>query len=344
MEDPALDEGRYISAVLAQTGIEGHEVWPSWDELEKIFPRLCYHLEEPFPATSQFAQHLVMRLASEQRVTVLLDGQGADELMAGYKPYFLTRYGDLAERGRLLALWREWRGFRSNHKRAFPLTTKALLARLMPGVYRRFKRDEANGSQAITTWPDMTVWWNRDWLGEFADERPTELVRSKRDNLTRKLYQDAMRGELQELLRYGDRNSMAHSREVRQPFLDHRIAEFLFALPPEHKLFRGETKIILREAIKGLVPDCIVNRQDKLGYQAPLASWLKGTALLWAEDRFDQLGSEFSGRAVSGGADRFRALVSRSGEQEAQRLFSILTLAECARQLRRTRLSLTPAS
>ncbi|HEY7543580.1 MAG TPA: asparagine synthase (glutamine-hydrolyzing), partial [Blastocatellia bacterium] len=97
MEDPALDEGQYIKAVLDQTGIEGHEVWPSSAELERIFPRLCYHLEEPFLSTSQFAQHLVMRLAAEHGVTVLLDGQGADELMAGYKPYFLARYADLAE-------------------------------------------------------------------------------------------------------------------------------------------------------------------------------------------------------------------------------------------------------
>ena len=85
MEDPALDEGRHIAAVLEKTGIEGHSVWPSADELQRLFSNLCHHLEEPFSSTSPFAQHLVMRLASEQGVTVLLDGQGADELLTGYR-------------------------------------------------------------------------------------------------------------------------------------------------------------------------------------------------------------------------------------------------------------------
>ena len=80
---------------------------------------------------------------------------------------------------------------------------------------------------------------------------------TKRDALTRKLYADSMQGELQELLRYGDRNSMAWSREVRQPFLDHRLAELVFALPSDYKLYEGETKVVMRHAFKDLIPPSI---------------------------------------------------------------------------------------
>ncbi len=341
MEDPALDEGRYIRAVLAQTGIEGHEVWPSSDELERVFPQLCYHLEEPFISTSQFAQHLVMRLAAEKGVTVLLDGQGADELLAGYIPYFINRYADMAEGWRLIALWREQRGFRARHNRVFPLSMKMLLARMLPGAYRLLKRDSANGSQPVSM-NLMSAWCGRDWLDEFADEQPAELVDSKRDGLTRKLYQDAMRGELQELLRYGDRNSMAFSREVRQPFLDHRIAELLFALPPEYKLFEGETKVVLRRAVKNLIPKEILRRQDKLGYQAPLPTWLKTPLKKWVEERLDQTRRDFPSCLAAGAVEKFRSIATRMDETRARAVFAWLTLAESRREMQKLSANISP--
>ncbi|HEY7543480.1 MAG TPA: asparagine synthase C-terminal domain-containing protein, partial [Blastocatellia bacterium] len=214
------------------------------------------------------------------------------------------------------------------------LSAKALLARAMPGVYQSLKRNGANGSQATTTWPEMMGWWNRDWLQEFADEQPSELPQSKRDRLTKKLYQDAMRGELQELLRYGDRNSMAFSREVRQPFLDHRIAEFVFTLPPDQKLFRGETKVVMREAIRGLVPESIVKRQDKLGYQAPMAGWFNGALSVWAESRLEGACAQLSARAIGDWPGRFRKFAGHLDESSAWAVFSILTFAEASTQMK----------
>jgi asparagine synthase (glutamine-hydrolysing) len=334
MEDPALDEGRHIKTVLAQTGVEGHEVWPSADELERVFSKLCYHLEEPFLSTSQFAQHLVMRLAAENDVTVLLDGQGADELLAGYKPYFAARYADMAEKRQFAGLWREWRGFSARHNRAFPLSTRMMFARAAPRAYGLLRRDSTNGQRPHILWREMASWWNREWLEAFAHEKPSELPPSGRDRLTRKLYQDAMRGELQELLRYGDRNSMAFSREIRQPFLDHRMAEFLFALPPEHKLFRGETKVVMREAVRDLIPQSVAQRQDKLGYQAPLASWLDGPLEEWTLAKLDQMASEFSGRMIANPHERFRKLRRPISKEDSLVAFSALTASESLRQLR----------
>lgn len=322
MEDPALDEGHHVAAVLAATGLTGHEVWPRSEILEQQFVRLCHHLEEPFLSTSQLAQHLVMGLAAEHGVIVLLDGQGADEILAGYRPYFLTRYADLAERRRLLALWRERRGFRSRHSRAFPLSAKALLARLLP-------RRPAAG---LPFWGALAGWWHPDWRAGFADERPRGLPPSRRDGLTRRLYADTMQGELQELLRYGDRNSMAWSREVRQPFLDHRLAEMLFALPPEHKLRDGESKVLLRRAVRGLVPASILARQDKLGYQAPLLQWLRGPLADWTAERLEDAAAVFGPRLGGDLPARWRAAASRADNGTAEGLFALLTLAETTRQ------------
>ena len=333
MEDPALDEGKHIATVLSKTGIKGHDVWPSADELEKLFPKLCYHLEEPFLSTSQFAQHLVMRLASENDVTVLLDGQGADEILAGYQPYYLTRYGDLASDWQLFKLWQEWRGFRQRHDRAFPLNAKALAARLSPGLYQLVSRNSKDRSSSRDFWPEMRAWWNVEWLAEFADEPPPALPVTRRDQLTRKLYADTMGGELQELLRYGDRNSMAWSREVRQPFLDHRLAEFLFTLPPEYKHRQGETKVVMRRAMKGLLPEPILNRQDKLGYQAPMAAWLSDSLESWAAEKLQQTIANLDGRMSAGAADQFMNLTRPLKVSDAWAVFSLLTIGETREQL-----------
>ena len=334
MDDAALDEGQHIKAVLDQTGIEGHEVWPSAGELEKLFPRLCYHLEEPFLSTSQFAQHLVMRLARENNVTVLLDGQGADEILAGYRPYFTARYAEMADNRQLFALWREWRGFRSRHARDFPLTVKGLIARAAPGLYKMLGRNaDGNGAGPRFKWGAMRGWWSEDWLQQFRDEEMTPLPTAKRDLLTRKLYADSMQGELQELLRYGDRNSMAWSREARQPFLDHRLAELLFTLPPEYKLRDGETKVVMRHAFKDLIPPSITTRQDKLGYQAPLAKWLGNGLREWATERLRSLPDVFGARLAPQPHERFRNFPLPVNETDAWAVFTLLTAGETQQTL-----------
>ncbi len=334
MEDPALDEGKHIATVLAKTAAEGYEAWPSAEELTRLFPQLCYHLEEPFIQTSQFAQHLVMRLAGENGVTVLLDGQGADEMLAGYTPYFLARYSDLADHWKLLTLWREWRGFGARHRRPFPLSFRMLASRMASGTNRHSRTGSANGVRRPSIiWSDMASWFETEWLNEFADESSPQFPAANRDSLTLKLYRDTMCGELQELLRYGDRNSMAWSRELRQPFLDHRLAEFLFALPAEYKLANGETKVVMRAAMKGLVPESILRRQDKLGYQAPLPEWLKGSLSEWVVERLEQASNQLSGRVIAESAERFLHDLGSLTESGSRAVFTLLTLAESTRQL-----------
>ena len=114
---------------------------------------------------------------------------------------------------------------------------------------------------------------------------PREFAKVSR--LRKDLWWNTTREGLVELLRYADRNSMAHSREVRLPFLDHNLVEFVFKLPTHLLMKDAWTKWILREAFRGMVPDEITNRVDKLGYMPPQQKWLGG--LVWEDVMMGQL-------------------------------------------------------
>jgi asparagine synthase (glutamine-hydrolysing) len=329
MEVPELDEGPYIASVLEATGIEGHQVIPTAGELEEVFPSLCYHLEEPFPTTSMFAQHLVMRLARDHRVTVLLDGQGADELLAGYLHYFRLHYCDLARGARFGPLRRELRSFSQLRNGQRAISWKGLLAAFLPKSLTT--RSDGLANQRRT----RLEWWNPEWLAAHGRLAPQRQESRGRDAMTSRLYHDALCGPLQELLRYGDHNSMAWSRELRQPFLDHRLAEFLFSLGPEHKISGGQTKAVLRRAMRGIVPGPILARNDKLGFQVPLGRWLDGTIRGWTEDALDRAAAALEGRLASPVIDRFRGLPRPLSDWTTARdLFDWSSLGECLTQLR----------
>jgi asparagine synthase (glutamine-hydrolysing) len=117
--------------------------------------------------------------------------------------------------------------------------------------------------------------------------RPQAQVTQKfHDVVHQSLYATLTQTVLPELLRYADRNSMAFSREVRLPFLDHRLVEFLFAIPVEQKISGSTTKVVLRNSISGIVPEEIRNRRDKVGFAPPEVSWLSGPLCSWVEEVF----------------------------------------------------------
>src|SRR5439155_5920088 len=103
---------------------------------------------------------------------------------------------------------------------------------------------------------------------------PTVDWAQRRGPLVRELARQAFYTSMPALLRYADRNSMAHSREVRLPFLDHRVAEYALSLPTTFLYSHGTSKRVLREALQGVVPEQILSRRDKVGFQPPQAAWL----------------------------------------------------------------------
>jgi len=268
-KDPLVDEGPYIDCLTQHFALESHHVYPSPQSLLEEIDDFTWHQEHPFSDTSVYAQWTVMRLAKEQGVTVLLDGQGGDEVLGGYASYRASYYRDLL-RG---LHWGQFLAALSGQVRLQgPALLPATLAPLLPDrvsqPLRRFLRP-----------PGISADFERRWISP-----PTRIPARFPSALHADLYQTLRCTVLPLLLRFADRNSMAFSREVRLPFLDPRVVEFLFAIPEDQKIRGAVTKVILRRALRGLVPDKILRRTDKVGYETPQAEWLRGPLRGWADD------------------------------------------------------------
>jgi asparagine synthase (glutamine-hydrolysing) len=212
--------------------------------------------DEPYGSTSIHAQHRVFRRASDCGVKVMLDGQGADELLGGYHGAFhhhylkLMRSFDIGGLATTLEERRRWHGL--SWGRQLAPFAKSALARLAPGP---------RGGAA---YPDP--------VGAACAARGVPRPRSIGTYcvaLTAAL-------SLPSLLRFEDRNSMAFGVEARVPFLDHRLAEFALRLGDRHKIVGDDTKRVLRAAMAGLIPEEIRLRRDKIGFATPEAEWFRG--------------------------------------------------------------------
>jgi asparagine synthase (glutamine-hydrolysing) len=198
-------------------------------------------------------------------VTVLLDGQGADELLAGYPIYQAAWWATLARRGQWGFLGREIEGYsrRFGGARALRLREAARLA-LPEGLAARI--GELSGSA------------RPGWLGARLRERRfrrAPIDAPFADPLRRLMYGFLVAQNLPALLRYEDRNSMAFGIEARVPFLDEPLVEMAFALPATQLVRDGESKWLMRRALRGLLPEVVRVRQDKLGFATPGDTWLR---------------------------------------------------------------------
>lgn len=235
------------------------------DDLEKLSDAQ----EEPFASSSVYAQYKVYELAKQHGVTVLLDGQGADETLAGYHKYYKWYWQELYRKRKL--------------KKSGEIPAAMAL-----GVQEEF------------SWKNKVA----AWFPAFASvvmERQYLLHAIKQEDLDRDfvktcsghayytppehfdlnglLYFNTRTHGLEELLRLADRNSMAHGREIRLPFLSHELVEFIFSLPARFKIRNGRTKWLLRQAMKNSLPENICWRPDKIGFETPQKDWMQDRAI-----------------------------------------------------------------
>jgi asparagine synthase (glutamine-hydrolysing) len=240
-EDPRFDESRYIDLVVAGTGVQSHRTTPGPDHLWNDIVRLLYMQDEPFASLSIYGQYCVMRLAKDQ-VKVVLDGQGADEQLGGYLAYQNSYIRGLLRQGRLFMALKE--GFGSiRHHRTF------------------------------LSWALRQVGVRSERRGLIAG--PVPAVLRYAGALDEVLKREITTSNLPLLLHWEDRNSMAFSIEARVPYLDYRLVECLASFPLDQKIRGGVTKHVLRRAIRGLVPDAIRCRMDKMGFVTPEEVWMK---------------------------------------------------------------------
>jgi asparagine synthase (glutamine-hydrolysing) len=263
-EDLAYDERKFIELVIDQTGAEKNYVFPQAKDFYEEMTKLIWLQDEPFGSTSIYAQWDVMRLSKERGVTVLLDGQGVDEMLAGYTPAFYYFLAQFLARGRLLRWMKEIKAFRDRQDMTLSRLLKGIFGVLLPSWGRV-------GAQKMTkTW---TVWANKTFQNHCL--RPFARTNKFEDALNNYLYQAFRFVALPGLLHYEDRNSMAFSLETRLPFLDFRLVEYLFSLPPGEKIKDGVNKVVLRNAMKGILPEAIRNRTDKMGFATPEDIWFR---------------------------------------------------------------------
>jgi asparagine synthase (glutamine-hydrolysing) len=258
-EDKKYDERDFITEVVKATDAEPHYVFPKPEELFKEIEDIVWYQDEPFGSTSIYAQWSVFRLAKQNHVKVILDGQGADELLAGYHPFFGYYLGELIRTFQINKLIKEYHNIRVLHKYSHYWLISHIILSMLPW-----------------RWSNQIVLWKEGCVktGNFSPNRFT--LQKKCDNMVfERIYHSLMDIVLPSLLHYEDRNSMAHSIEARVPFLDHRLVEFIFSLKMDRIIREGTTKVIFREAMKGILPEVIRQRNDKMGFSTPEDIWFK---------------------------------------------------------------------
>lgn len=264
------DERRYIDYVTATTNVNPHFVIPDDEGLVASLNKLSWHQEEPFGSASIYVQYCVMQLAKENNVTVLLDGQGADEVLAGYHVYYPEYFKELTK---------------SNPK-LYKQEIKAYADKYADSeINKNYNSSFANRVKyaAGNALPKVRKWYHqvKDPFAKMLDQDFKDAYKINAEpqhpfsSLNERLYYSSFKQGLQELLRYADRNSMAHSREVRLPFLYNELVEFLFTLPAHMKINDGWTKWIMRSAFEADLPAEICWRKDKIGYEPPQKNWME---------------------------------------------------------------------
>jgi asparagine synthase (glutamine-hydrolysing) len=264
----SVDERAWIDLVVQRTGVQAHYVTPGLEGLFSALPALAWHQDEPFCSTSIYAQWCVFRDAAGIGLKVMLDGQGADEQLAGYHGFLGPRLASLLRRARLIELAREILALRLLGYS--PLHAAKLLAdMLLRGRLRQRLRHAAGKSSAWDNpWLDAARLGHRAIDSTAASGRQARSIRE----LSLSLLQS---GGLPMLLHWEDRNSMAHGIESRVPFLDYRLVEFAVSLPDEYKLRRGLTKRVLRDSMKGILLEPVRCRRDKIGFATPEETWMR---------------------------------------------------------------------
>ena len=269
----SVNEEPWVDKVNRHTNAIAHKVTISSEEFEEDLDEMIRIQGEPFGSTSLYAQYRVFRMAKENDITVTLDGQGADEMLAGYHGYPQARLLSLLESKdfdtlfHFLKEWPKWPG--RSRRKIYSNLFELLLPSSMSSHLKKIR-----GWESQPKWIDVTSL--RD---QGVELRESNQYVPQSDGFGRRL-PDHLRFALTKhklihLLRVLDRNSMHWSIESRVPFLTYDISEFLLSLPEDYLLSSdGQTKRIFRAAMRDIVPTEILERKDKVGFATPEKEWL----------------------------------------------------------------------
>jgi asparagine synthase (glutamine-hydrolysing) len=275
-----VDERPYIKHLLDRyPQIISREISPTDNDVAEALDRIVHLMDAPMPSSSYISQYFVMGLAAEHGVKVVLDGQGSDEILGGYMHSLYRVIAEHIATGSYLEAYRELtaharrQGYSSSKRMS--VLAKSLLAA---------SRSEQHLYE--TEFRHTYPWLMR----QGAQAYPVQLTNYGTSRLNAFLHNLLRVTLLPTLLHTEDINSMAFSIESRVPFLDHRLVNLAFGMPSEHKIHRGETKRVLRAAMRGIVPDAILDRRDKTGFITPgHIKWLRGALSFTLDGHWKEL-------------------------------------------------------
>lgn len=263
----SIDERPWANHVINQNkNIEAFYYSPTSDELEDSFEKMIYHFDVPPAGSSPISQYHLMKLASRNNIKVVLDGQGADEYLAGYNHTSYRSAVDYMSKFKFISAAKTLNYI----ARANNYSTSKLLS-----SYGKSVLAFINNEQSLSNFEYNNLLTNVS----TSNKLPNKLTAINGGNrLNKFLYHLMFTTSLPSLLHYEDRNSMAFSIESRVPFLDHRLVEYAFSLPNESKFNKGISKYILRKSMQGIMPKEILERKDKKGFVTPgEVKWLRGS-------------------------------------------------------------------
>ncbi len=264
-----FDETRYINDTLAMTGAQLRQLQTSARSLWDSLRRMLWYQDEPVHTMTAVVGYQLMGLVAQHGIRVVLNGQGADETSGGYFSFFPDYWRELLHKGQWSRAKTEAQAYADVHGgRAFGYLKESALSAVAATLQQ---------STLYRTWSDRRY---RDRLlshGWYEQDLLTQIPLANRPRgactLNETLKQSVSRSPLPLYLRIEDRNSMAHSVEARLPFLDYRLVSLLFGLPPEWKVRGPWNKYVLREGMRGRIPESVRARPDKMGFPTAGRQW-----------------------------------------------------------------------
>lgn len=259
--DGYFDESKYINIVVRHSGIKHTYVRPKPAELFDVLKEMLRYHDEPVCTVTWYCIYLINREIAAYNIPVILTGHGGDELLAGYWDHYHYNFSDIrSSRGDdsyEFAAWLE------NHYRPKEEYIKERT------YIDRLQYDKSVEMKKYSRYLDVLS-------PDLIKQDHKELLKASfSGDLSRRLYLELFYETIPPSLRAEDRNMMAFSIENRVPFLDYRLAEFCFRLPNSFKIRNGLGKWLLREAMKGILPEEIRTRKDKTGFNAPFDEWIR---------------------------------------------------------------------
>lgn len=253
--DQPFNEEKYADIVAKKIDAKYHKIEPSFDEFLKDLDDLVYSQDVPIWSSSTYAQFKVMALAKEHNIKVVLDGQGADELFAGYHHHFIAKWKNLFKNG--------------SYKEAFREIEAA--KKTFANPYLFFAKESIKGRINVNA-SQMKIFFAEDYLKSGEVLNPSDY----KNTVNEQLLDDIYRTRLKSFLKCEDRCGMWHSVESRTPFSDDvELIDLMFSFDGNKKIQKGISKYLLREAVKDKLPPEIYSRYDKKGFQTPMQDWVK---------------------------------------------------------------------